>query len=170
MFEGLFGVILSIIASIGKEPFKYILIHKFFYTTGQLILLICLLFFYLILSITTNAYKVYSNIIFSPMDASLINYMLNPAFNIYFFIYKLDFNNNYYSFIISEIICLVITFFGCIYNEYIIISWCGLNEETDDAIRERTISKINIPLILGDDLHDNSEQQNSLISIDNDND
>ena len=104
------------------------------------------------------------------MDASLINYMLNPAFNIYFFIYKLDFNNNYYSFIISEIICLVITFFGCIYNEYIIISWCGLNEETDDAIRERTISKINIPLILGDDLHDNSEQQNSLISIDNDND
>ena len=84
LFEGLFGVILSIIASIGKEPFKYILIHKFFYTTGQLILLICLLFFYLILSITTNAYKVYSNIIFSPMDASLINYMLNPAFNIYF--------------------------------------------------------------------------------------
>ena len=84
-----------------------------------------------------NAYKVYANITFLPMARSLIEYILNPIFNIYFFIMKLYFNNNYYSFFLSVILCIIISLFGCVYNEYIILSFCGLDNETDFAIKER---------------------------------
>ena len=61
--------------------------------------------------------------------------------------------------------CLVVTFFGCMCDECIMVSWCGLNEGTDDAIRGRAVGEINVPLKLGDDLDDSSERRNCLISV-----
>ncbi len=137
LFEGLFGVIFSLIASINPNSRFKDIIENNIKETGRLILLIFLLFIYFLLSMIVNAYKVYANITFLPMARSLIEYILNPIFNIYFFIMKLDFNNNYYSFFLSEILCIIISLFGCIYNEYIILSCCGLDKETDFAIKER---------------------------------
>ena len=137
LFEGLFGVIFSLIASINPNSRFKDIIENNIKETGRLILLIFLLFIYFLLSMIVNAYKVYANITFLPMARSLIEYILNPIFNIYFFIMKLDFNDNYYSFFLSEILCIIISLFGCVYNEYIILSFCGLDNETDFAIKER---------------------------------
>ena len=137
LFEGLFGVIFSLIASINPNSRFKDIIENNIKETGRLILLIFLLFIYFLLSMIVNAYKVYANITFLPMARSLIEYILNPIFNIYFFIMKLDFNNNYYSFFLSEILCIIISLFGCVYNEYTILSCCGLDNETDLAIKER---------------------------------
>ena len=43
-------------------------------------------------------------------------------------------------------ICLVTDFFGCVYNEYIILSCCGLEVDTIDEIIVRATCLENIPL------------------------
>ena len=86
-FEGLFAILLSILASIGHgNPFNDLVVQFKKITVGKIILLIFLLFLYFILSMLINAYKVYSNIIFLPMARALIEYLLNPLFNILNFI------------------------------------------------------------------------------------
>ena len=151
LFEGLFGVIFSIFVSLdSSDPFKDIK-EKKIEGTGKLILLISLLFLYFVLSMLTNAYKVYANIIFSPMTRGLIDYILNPLFNIYFFVMQLEFDRNYFFFCLSEIIGIIISFFGCVYNEYIILSCYGLDEETNLAIETPAKSPENFPLVEKDD-------------------
>ena len=159
-FQGICGVIFSILASIGHGALFSDIIN--FYNKckendniGRFILLIFLLFLYFILSMIVNAYKVYANIIFLPMARALINYIFNPIFNIYFFVMKLDFNGNYLFFFLSEFICIFISFFGCIYNEYIILSCFKLDKETSYAIKERAIDIENTPTMIMDDISSN---------------
>ena len=158
-FEGLFGIIFSILASlVHGDLFKEIIDKYKEKDLGEFILLIFLLFLSFILSMILNAYKVYANIIFSPMERSLINYIFNPLFNIYYFVVRVDFNNNYYSFFLSEFICIIISFFGCIYNEYIILSYCNLDLETNYAIKKRATYIENIPSQNIDDLSSNFDE------------
>ena len=158
-FEGLFGIIFSILASLGHDDlFKEIIDKYKEKDLGEFILLIFLLFLSFILSMILNAYKVYANIIFSPMERSLINYIFNPLFNIYYFVVRVDFNNNYCSFFLSEFICIIISFFGCIYNEYIILSYCNLDLETNYAIKKRATYIENIPSQNIDDLSSNFDE------------
>ena len=74
---------------------------------------------------------------------------------------KLDFNNNYASFFLSEVICIIISFFGCVYNEYIILSCFNLDKETDYAIKERAKNIENIPLVDMDELSYTNVTNNS---------
>ena len=84
MFEGLFGIILSIIYLfiIGKNPFEEI--KENYANNGnniiKLILLIICLFLYLIFGGVRNAYRVTTNKIYSPMAKTLTHYILNPFF------------------------------------------------------------------------------------------
>ena len=168
MCEGAFELIIIIIFSIGKKPFneliniynnETIMIH-------EKILLIFVILGYFILSLVVNAYKIYCNVKYSPMARSLAHFFMNPITNIYSFIQCKDFNGYILYFIISEIICLITDFFGCVYNEYIILSCCGLEIETIDAIIDRAISKDNIPLNNPKDFDDNN---NDTININGDN-
>ena len=168
MCEGAFELIIIIIFSIGKKPFneliniynnETIMIH-------EKILLIFVILGYFILSLVVNAYKIYCNVKYSPMARSLAHFFMNPITNIYSFIQCKDFNGYILYFIISEIICLITDFFGCVYNEYIILSCCGLEIETIDAIIDRAISKDNIPLNNPKDFDDNN---NDTININDDN-
>ena len=109
--------------------------------TSNFMLLIFMLFLYFICSGLLNSYKIYCNVIYTPMARTLIDYFFNPFFNIYYFIVKDDFCNNFLYFLISEIICIIIDFFGCVYNEYIILFCCGLEHDTSDAIIERSLEK-----------------------------
>ena len=84
---------------------------------GYFLLLIFLFFLYLILLAILNAYKVYCNVIYSPMAKSLMDYLMSPFFCIYYFIENDDFNKNYFYFFISEFIVIIIVFFSCVYNE-----------------------------------------------------
>lgn len=75
------------------------------------------------------------------MARSITDYLMNPFFNIYYFIAKNDFNNNIFYFIISEIISIFMDFFCFIYNEYITFFCCDLDHDTRDAISKRALEK-----------------------------
>ena len=57
----------------------------------------------------------------------------------------MDFNRNVLYLVISIILSVVISFFGCVYNEYIILFCCELEKETKDSIAERAKSVENFP-------------------------
>ena len=119
------------------DPFKEIKKEYNENNTGYFILLIFLLIVYLFCSAALNAYKVYCNVIYSPMARSLTDYFLNPFFNIYYFICENDFHKNYFYFSISEVISILMDFFCCVFNEYIILNCLGLEYDTKDAISQR---------------------------------
>ena len=139
MFEGIFEFIMAIGYSIriDFDPFKEIKKEYNENSTGYFILLIFLLIVYLFCSAALNAYKVYCNVIYSPMARSLTDYFLNPFFNIYYFICENDFHKNYFYFSISEVISILMDFFCCVFNEYIILNCLGLEYDTKDAISQR---------------------------------
>ena len=71
------------------------------------------------------------------MARSMTEYFLNPIINIYYLIKEKDFHNNYIYFSICEIICIIMDFSFYIYNEYVILSCCGLEYDTRDEICRR---------------------------------
>ena len=91
---------------------------------------------------------------------------------VYYFFAESDFNNNYIYFIISEIICLIISFFGCIYNEYIILFCCGLEKETQEVVSLKAYNEI-VPLSYIDisekenDKEDKEGKRESYASVEN---
>ena len=145
MIEGIFEFIMSSFLSIGKAPFKEIKIKYNEISPGYFVLLIFLFILYLILSAILNSYKIYCNVIYSPMAKSLMDYLMSPFFCIYYFIKNNDFNKNYFYFFISEFIVIIIVFFGCVYNEYIILYCFDMEHETIDEVMERASKLENIP-------------------------
>ena len=87
--------------------------------------------------IVVNIYRIYCNVIYSPMARSLIDYFFNPFINIFFYFIEQEFFKNIYYFVVSEIICCVMSFFGCVFNEYIVLYCCNLELETHDEIADR---------------------------------
>ena len=159
MAEGIMELIMSSFLSIGKSPFKEMKKQYEKNDLGKFILLIFFLFLYLVLSACLNAYKVYCNVVYSPMMRSLMDFFLNPFLNIYFFVLEDDFQKNFLYFFICEIICLIVDFFSCVYNEYITIFYLGLEHDTKDQITERGIKTEMV------DLEYNAEED--IISEDN---
>ena len=146
MCEGIIMFIMSILISIGKDPFKE-LRHVFqqYKGGGDRALFIFLLVLLFILSMVVNIYKVYCNVIYSPMARSVAHFILNPLSNIYYFFKKNDFGKNVVCLIFSEILCLAIDFFAFVYNEYLILFCCDLEVETIDLISERASRLENMP-------------------------
>ena len=159
MIEGIFEISMSSFYSIGKDPFKEMKKQYEKNEPGKFVLLIFFLFLYLLFSAGLNAYKVYCNVIFTPMARSLMDFFLNPFFNIYYFIKENDFQNNYFYFFICEIICLIVDFFSCVYNEYIILFCLGMEYDTKDEITERATKnemKSTEYILNGDDDNDDN--------------
>ena len=127
--------------------------------TGKFILLIFLLFLYLLLSAALNAYKIYVNVTFSPTARSFMDFLLNPFYNIYHFIADKDFHKNYFYFFINGIICFIIDFFDCVYNEYLILECFGLEYDTKYEIERRSKLINFLDYILGKD----DEESNSIL-------
>ena len=85
MLEGIFEFILSLFYSINKEPFKGIVDEYYQNDGGKFALLIILLIVYFFLSAVINVYKVYCNVIYTPMARSMTEYFLNPIINTIYF-------------------------------------------------------------------------------------
>ena len=141
MIEGIFVFIMSIIYSINEEPFKEIITQYKNTDTGKFILLIFILSLFFFSSTFFNVYKIYCNVVYSPMERSFSDYFFVPFFNIFYFIWKNDFHNDYFYFFICEIIGLIIDFFGCVFNEYLIIFCFGLDYDTSESIALRALEK-----------------------------
>ena len=158
MMEGIFGFFMSLIYSINGDIFNELLKQYDENTTANFVLLIFLLFLYLILSVIMNAYKVYWNTVYTPMARSIANYFLNPFFNIYYFVAKDDFQGNYFYFFSSEIISIIMDVLCCIFNEYIIIHFFGLEHDTKDAIDFRS-NELDINYMDDDREEKNNEEE-----------
>ena len=81
MIEGIFVFIMSIIYSINKEPFKEIITQYKNTDTGNFVLLIFVLSLYFFCSAFLNVYKIYCNVVYSPMERSFSDYFFVPFFN-----------------------------------------------------------------------------------------
>ena len=121
------------------------------------------------ISFETNIYKIHCNIMYSPMERSIIDYLLNPIIIIISFFGINDFDKNVAYLVISIIICIIISFFGCVYNEYIILKCCGLDRETKDSIIERAENNENMSEKFNDEL-DTIDNDSEINKDDNKND
>ena len=71
------------------------------------------------------------------MAESLTNFFINPLYlPHYYFSTSHDFNVPYFT--INLILSLIISFFGCVYSEFIILLFCGLEKETYYQISKRS--------------------------------
>ena len=141
MLEGIFELILvGFYFCFSKNIYLFNEFKNFENTNGvNIFLRILPLIFYILISSISNVYKIYCNVIYSPMARSLINYLLNPIYIIF------DFDSNTFYLVISIILSIIISFFGCVYNEYIILFCYDLEKETKDIIAERAENTENVP-------------------------
>ena len=148
MIESIFGFIFISIYSAGENLFKNFNEIYSNYSTGEFVLFIFLLFLYFVFSAGTNAYKILTNGLYSPMAKTLAVYVLNPLIFLYYFIIGNDFlsdgERDWFYFIANIIISLIISFLGCVFNEFIILSCCGLEYETHSFVSKRAGDDENI--------------------------
>ena len=171
MIEGIFQLLMAFLTPIwGYDPFKDFRQEK---VQNNLALFIFLFILYILFQIVVNIYRIYCNVIYSPMARSLIDYFLNPFINIYFFfVERKDFENVAY-FIVTEIFCCTMSFFGCVFNEYIILYCCDLESETQDEIADRgekPMRQTELKLFLEKENNDENDNEikdsSTVISID----
>jgi hypothetical protein len=146
MYEGFFGFFLSFIVFINGNYFNDVALVYKKNSAGKLVLFIFFLIIYMILSALKNLYRVFVTKIYSPMVKTLLDYLLNPIYLMYYFGAQKDFTKNneldIVYFILNIIISLIISFFGCIYNEFIILFIRDLERDTHDQISKRAETRI----------------------------
>ena len=159
--EGFFIFVLTGFYSIGKDPFGSMKKLYEELETGKFVLLIFLLFLYVILSAVLNIYKIHCNVFLSPIARTLTDYLFNPIYIIYSYFFEDDFKykgeQNLLFFLLNEFISFIIIFLGFVYNEYIIISCCGLEYDTTHHIGIR--ADLNSPLNPNQDDDSSSDEE-----------
>ena len=137
MLEGFFGFILTFLYSFVENPFKEIK------TSRNLILLIICFIIYFITSGGRNVYRILTNKLYSPMTRTLTDSILDPLLIIYYYVMEGDFkvSNNQQSiffFIVNLILSFIIVFFGCIYNELLVLYIFDLDYDTHHGVSRRS--------------------------------
>ena len=145
MFEGIFGFFLTVIYAFFYNPFDDIVEMKKNNSAGDFVILILALILYLILSGVKNAFRVTTTKIYSPMTTTFMDYILNPFYLTYDFASGFDyFTNgeiNYSYFILNLILSIIISFLGCVYNEFLILFCFGLERDTYNQITKRSFTE-----------------------------
>lgn len=163
-YEGIFGFFLTFIYSLFHSPFDDIIKFQKNQSSLDLFILIFALILYIILSGLKNSYRLLTTKIYSPMVATFMDYILNPLVLIYNFIFDDDFTpygkRNYAYFIINLIISVIVTFCGCIYNEFFIIFCYNLERDTHDQITTRSIVETELSSIYDINDEDNNNDEN----------
>jgi len=141
MFEGFFGFALTFFYGLYQSPFPEVIVYQKKATSTEFIVFIFALILYSILSGLKNSFRVTTTKIYTPMTTTFLDYILNPIYLIIDFSLGEDFNvkgeQNYIYFIINLILALIISFFGFVYNEFIIIFCCDLEIDTHQQISNR---------------------------------
>ena len=141
MLEGISNSIMLVIYSIFWNPMIKIKDLYLELNTGDQVLFIILLFLYFLLCASVNVYKTYCNILYSPMAKSLGSYFCNSAFIIYHFASGNDFisegQRKYFYFFINLILSVFIDILGLIYNEFFVLNFWDLSNETHLIISDR---------------------------------
>lgn len=102
----------------------------------KILLGIGLLLVYAILSGFKNIYRRYTVQEYSPMTRALAESILDPIFLFIGFFEDIE-NNLLYYFLPSLICTIIIVLCGCVYNDFIVLYFCGLEKETYLEITKR---------------------------------
>ena len=150
MYEGIFGYLLSFLLLLDKNYFNEL--SNYYNSNSKKPLLLlnlgAALFVYMILSGGKNLFRVVTNKIYSPMTKTLSDYVLNPIYILYYYgargDFKVDKKLHPLYFSINIVVALIISFFGCVYNEFIILFCCHLEHDTYEiiSIRASSINKL----------------------------
>jgi len=151
MFEGFFGLILSIIYSFIDNPINDIIDyykkdHNFKFSF--IYLLICLILF-IILSGGRNSYRMLTIRLYSPMTKAIADSFLDPIIILYYFITDIDFKfeskRNLIYFLLNLILLFISVFSGCVYSELLVIYHFNLEKDThyEVAKRAKEVEKID---------------------------
>ena len=142
MYEGIFGFFMSLLYFLIPNYLDDIIIVYKTFSAGKLVLFTFLLILYIILCAGRNAFRVITTKLYSPMARALTDYFLNPIYHIYDFGMGNDFLNegerDVLYFIINLFISLIISICGCVYNEFMVLFFCGLERDTYDQISKRS--------------------------------
>ena len=161
MWEGVFGIIITLIYCSIDNYFNELIVYFKSKTVGRFIGLILLLFLYIILSGGRNAFRVITNKVYSPITKTLTDYLLNPLYIIIDFSRKKDFlkgkDRNVLYFILNLIFSFIITICGCVYNEFIVLFFCKLEYNTHYGIAKRSLSNMNIMIEMENNNDDNDD-------------
>ena len=142
LLEGLLGFLFSLIYFIYKNPIPDLKKYFDHQQSYKVALTIISFIIYTILSGMRNSFRVVVNKIYSPMAATLSEYILNPIYLIFTLFLKDDFNSTvvekYLYFLINFILSMIISFSACVYNEFVILFCCRLQYETYQQISFRS--------------------------------
>ena len=168
MLEGGIGFILSFIYCLSHNSFDDIIQFKKNRSSSDFAILIFALIIYLILSGLKNSFRVITTKIYSPMTTTFMDYIFNPFFLLYFYITEADFfsygERNAVYFIINLIISIILSFIGCVYNEFLILFFCGLERDTHRQVIIRSLNEIELEHmneLIGDDDVDENISRNA---------
>lgn len=110
----------------------------------KIYLLIGLFIIYAIFSGMKNIYRIITNKFYSPMTRALAESILDPLFTIYYFFFEIrdeKFTSEFWIYFVINFICsIIMALCSSIYNEFIILYYCGLEYETFFEIRKRSIN------------------------------
>ena len=141
MYEGIFGFIITIFYCLIYNPFDIIITFYNNSSKSEFGWLIFCFILYIILSGGKNTFRVVTTTILSPMTTNFMDYIINPPYIILYFYFEDDFKSkgkiNYAYLSINFVISLIITFCGGVYNEGIILFFCGLEHNTHNQIINR---------------------------------
>ena len=148
MLEGLFGFFLSFFfffySNYLQDFFNIFIISS----TGNIVLFVFLIIVYIALSAGRNLYRVITNKFYSPMARTLTDYILNPIYLSVYFSIKKDFlrkgERNVPYFVVNLILSICISFVGCVYDEFIVLFFCGLDHNTHAQITTRSNFQIEL--------------------------
>ena len=167
MFEGLFGFLLTFIFFAFPDYLHDIKLVYNTYSAGYLVLFTFLLLLYIILSGGRNAFKVITTKIYSPTTRGLADYLINPFYLIFDFCLGNDFikqgERNIPYFVINLIISIIISFFGCVYNDFIVLFCCGLEKNTHVQISRKSTFIQNELIDFGNDFESSYDDELSNI-------
>ena len=141
MFQGIIGLLFSIICAIFANPIPFLIMLYKNSSKGMFILFIFFIILYTIFGALKNIYRMYTIMLFSPMNKHLADIIINPLYIIFYFSIGDDFINNnkrnYFYFFLNLVLLIVVDFCGLIYNEFFILSCFGLEYNTYSSIIDR---------------------------------
>ena len=164
MLEGVFGLCFGISYSIYDNLFISIKNYYDNCSTAEFTYLILSLILYLVISGVQETFRSVTTKIYSPMASALSEFFLNPIYIIFSLFLEQDFihNNkrNYLYFSLNLFISIIVSICGCVYNEFIILFFWGLEHETYKEISHRaTLPKDNIELY---DINDCDDEESNI--------
>ena len=148
--QGIFGLIFTIINAIYENPFKEIQNTYNNNSVGMFILFLFLLLLYFIFGLLKNVYRMFIISQMTPMYKSLVDVIINPIYILYSFAEGSDFirngKSNYLYFFTNLILSIIFDIVGLIFNEFIILLCCRLDQNTFKSIayRAETLEELSI--------------------------